>query len=143
MGYRYHTKQSRLVEAFLKENADRHFTADELFFALKARGGTVGKTTVYRQLERLCEGGTVRKFLSDGGGACFQYTGGLAPEKDCYHLKCTQCGRLFHTECAFLDRLCAHIYSEHGFRMDGSKLILYGVCGDCAQKNGKADEANA
>lgn len=39
---------------------------------LKSQGNGVGKSTVYRYLEKLVEEGKVRKyFLEEGAGACF------------------------------------------------------------------------
>ena len=44
------------------------------------------------------------------------------------------CGRLFHTECAYLNTLSEHIKNEHGFLVDGSKTVLYGLCKTCAKE---------
>lgn len=44
----------------LKERK-KHLTADDIADALKAE--QVGKTTVYRYLEKLCEQNIVRKFI--------------------------------------------------------------------------------
>ena len=120
----YNTKQSKMVFDILLENKDRHLTADEIFEKLRISGESVGKTTIYRHLEKLCASGEVRKFTGgDGDSACYQY-----------HLKCTECGKLIHAECKFLSELSAHIYNEHGFKVDGSRTVLYGVCGDCLKK---------
>lgn len=131
----YNTKQSKMVFDILLENKDRHLTADEIFESLKEKGESVGKTTVYRHLEKLCASGEVRKFAGgDGDSACYQYAGKNAECREHYHLKCTECGKLIHAECNFLSELSAHIYNEHGFKIDGSRTVLYGVCGDCLKK---------
>lgn len=133
----YSTKQSRLIENVLKDNSNRHMTADEIFDKLKNCGEAVGKTTVYRHLEKLYADGVVRKFIGgDGDSACFQYANKGATCKSHYHLKCVECGELFHAECDFLNELSEHILCEHGFSVDGSKTILYGVCEHCAKKKG-------
>ena len=120
----YNTKQSKMVFDILLENKDRHLTADEIFEKLRISGESVGKTTIYRHLEKLCASGEVRKFTGgDGDSACYQYAG-----------KNTECGKLIHAECKFLSELSAHIYNEHGFKVDGSRTVLYGVCGDCLKK---------
>lgn len=133
----YSTKQSRLIENVLKDNSDGHLTADEIFEKLKNSGEAVGKATVYRHLEKLYSDGIVRKFLSgDGGSACFQYMRDSSKCKSHYHLKCIECGRLIHAECKFLNELSKHILYEHGFLVDGSKTVFYGVCENCAKKKG-------
>lgn len=131
----YSTKQSRLIENVLKNNSNIHLTADEIFEKLKSNGEAVGKTTVYRHLEKLYSDGIVRKFSGgDGGSACFQYTHNSSVCKSHYHLNCVECGELIHAECEFLNKLSEHILSEHGFSVDGSKTVLYGICEDCAKK---------
>ena len=110
-----------MVFDILLENKERHLTADEIFEKLRKSGESVGKTTIYRHLEKLC-------------ASCYQYAGKNAECREHYHLKCTECGKLIHAECKFLSELSAHIYNEHGFKVDGSRTVLYGVCGDCLKK---------
>ena len=131
----YETKQSRLVCEYLKANAERHFSAEDVYFALLNEGGKIGRTTVYRQLDRLVIEGKVRKFsVGDNEPCCYQFA-------DCdhchnhYHLKCSGCGKLIHTECDFLDKLSAHIFQDHEFKIDGSKTVLYGICNECSKEN--------
>ena len=87
----YNTKQSKMVFDILLENKDRHLTADEIFEKLRKSGESVGKTTIYRHLEKLCASGEVRKFTGgDGDSACYQYAGKNAECREHYHLKCTK-----------------------------------------------------
>lgn len=134
----YKTKQSESIERLLWENRARHLTAEELYRLLREAGVSIGQTTVYRHLDKLCADGTVRKFLGGDSGACYQLTQGGDACRAHYHLKCTACGKLIHAQCAYLDTLSAHIQKEHGFLVDGSKTVLYGLCSDCAKKEGKA-----
>ena len=70
----YKTKQSEELIEFLKQNKNRHMTAEEVYGELHSNGSTVGRTTVYRHLEKLYAEGAIRKFLTgDNSGACFQY----------------------------------------------------------------------
>lgn len=131
----YQTAQSRRILTLLQENKERHLTAEEVYLLLKEKGETVGQTTVYRHLEKLCAEGVVRKFAgADGGGACFQLAENGTVCKAHYHLKCTACGALFHAECDFLDELSNHIRADHGFLIDGGRTVLYGLCADCVKK---------
>lgn len=135
----YQTAQSRRILALLQENKTRHLTAEEVYLLLKEKGETVGQTTVYRQLEKLCGQGVARKFAgANGGSACFQFTENGAVCKAHYHLKCTACGKLMHAQCEFLNELSDHIRAEHGFSVDGSRTVLYGLCADCAKKENKS-----
>lgn len=128
----YKTKQRALVEGVLRENAGRHLTAEEVVDILALGGSPVGRTTVYRCLERLIEEGSVQKYAAAAGeSACYQY---LADDgcHEHFHLKCTGCGRLIHIECKHIGELSRHIASEHGFKVDKLKTVLYGLCEECA-----------
>lgn len=127
----YKTKQRALVEDVLKKCAQKHFTVDELAEELSAKGEKVGRTTVYRCLERLCDEGKVQKYSAAGESACYQYLS----KEDChehFHLKCTSCGKLIHIECEHISSLAEHIASAHGFSVNKLKTVLYGVCEECA-----------
>lgn len=126
----YKTRQKSLIEKCVTETAGKHFTADDICDVLDGSGNHVGKATVYRHLERMLSDGLVRKYTLDGkSGACYQYAGASVCEH--FHLKCTECGKLIHAECSFLDRLSSHVEYEHGFKIDGARTVFYGVCGDC------------
>ena len=129
----YITKQSKLVYEFLENNPHKHFSAEEVYFALVSTGEHIGRTTVYRQLDKLCENNYVRKFsLGDNGACCYQFQSESCHNH--YHLKCSSCGTLIHTECDFLDKLSNHIFKDHQFILDGSKTVLYGTCESCRKE---------
>lgn len=131
----YETKQSRLVVDFLSQNSNRHFSAEEVYTSLISLGYKIGRTTVYRQLDRLVDNDKARKFSTgDKDACCYQYN----TSNHChnhYHLKCFGCGKLIHTECDFLDKLSKHIFDDHQFTIDGSKTVLYGICNSCAKES--------
>ena len=131
---RYITKQAKLVFDFLKENPHEHFTAEQVHAALISQGHQIGRTTVYRQLDRLYDEYRVRRFSSgDSDPHCYQFE-----SDDChnhYHLKCSTCGRLIHTESNLLDRIAQHIFQEHNFTIDESRTVLYGTCCDCRKES--------
>ncbi len=129
----YRTRQRAAVLSWLRRHAGSHITAAELTEALCAEGTSIGRSTVYRTLDRLSADGIVRKFTTaDGVGACYQYAGG--DTEAClthFHLKCLVCGSLFHIACDNLDTLTAHIVGQHHFTVDYAKTVLYGTCEPC------------
>lgn len=133
----YKTKQrDRILDCLIK-NKDRHITADEIRTALNGEKSLVGKTTVYRYLDKLVCQGIVRRYIIEGGqSACYQYMEWNGVCNKHFHLKCVDCGQLFHLECDYLDDLDAHIREHHDFHVDNSKTVLYGQCGACAEKSG-------
>lgn len=129
--------RQRLLD-FLESHPDRQFPVDELTEELDrlsdVGNGRSSKSTLYRHLSELCDEGTVRKYRSDTQSAyVYQYVG----RGDCchhFHLKCLSCGALVHLECTVSEELLSHISSDHHFKVDSGRSILYGTCEACAAK---------
>lgn len=128
----YKTRQKELIMEFLQSSGDVHITIDQVADYLRGQGNSVGRTTIYRYLEKLASQGTLRKyFIEEGMGACYQYVADSSRCAQHFHLKCTRCGRLFHVECEELEALDGHLLEHHGFQVDHTKTVLYGLCEEC------------
>lgn len=131
----YKTRQRSQILNCLIENSSKHLTADEISVILKEKNCEVGKTTVYRSLEKLINEGSVRKYIcEEGRSACFQYVDGNENCHQHFHLKCIECGKLMHLECDYLSDLEKHIFEHHKFIVDNTKTVLYGVCEECSNE---------
>ena len=129
---KYKTKQHDLILSFLESNANEHFTAEEIYQQLHDSGHSVGKTTVYRHLVQLEKDNKVRKYISDGdNGACYEYINCECSHNEHFHLKCQWCGDLIHLDCNYLHDLNNHVMSNHNFKIDYTKTVLYGKCSKC------------
>ena len=142
----YQTKQKTQILEYLESHPERHITAAELLVALAQSGTPIGSATVYRQLERLEAQGLVRRYaLDDRGSACWQFAGSSDVHGDCcshFHLKCTRCGTLFHLDCGHLHGIAAHVESDHGFSIDLSRTVFYGVCAACSSLTEQEEKEN-
>ena len=128
----YNTRQRAQVLDCLVNNKAKHMTADEISMWLWENNITVGKTTVYRTLEKLVSEGQVRRYISEEGkSACFQYVDKEGHCEQHFHLKCTGCGKLIHVQCDYLAELEKHVFEHHRFEVDNTKTVLYGVCEEC------------
>ncbi len=129
----YHTRQQEAVAEYFRLNPDVCATADDIYLYFMREKGKIGKATIYRCLDRMVENGEVKRFLSDGGdGAMYQL---IDPANGCdrhFHLKCTSCGRVIHLDCGFMAAFEKHIVGHHGFRVDNTRTIIYGLCETCA-----------
>ena len=129
----YKTKQQDFLFSYLKEMKGKHFTAEEVREHFESKQISIGIATIYRQLEKLVADGTLQKyFIDEHSAACFEYSG-----EDCkaevphFHLKCEQCGNLFHVECDEIQELSEHLQKEHGFAINPFRTVLYGICNAC------------
>ena len=129
---KYRTKHGAELIAYLQSIPGRHFTVGDVGDYFKTQGTPMGTTTIYRQLERFVEDGTVRKYLLEtGDSACYEYV----PERDeCaahFHLKCEKCGKLIHMNCGELKNMQNHLLESHGFEWNIGKTVFYGICDEC------------
>lgn len=124
----YHTKQRGLLLSFFKDKSEFCFTSAEII----ADGSLdIGTATVYRLLKKLTDEGLLKKYIAESGeGARYQYNAKNCGE-DHFHLKCTECGELFHTGCKRIGELEEHLHVDHNFTVDNTKTVLYGLCKNC------------
>lgn len=128
----YHTKQKDSILSLLQEHEEQFLTVDEIRLRLTQDGVAVGQSTVYRTVERLVSDGVVSKVPSvDRSSARYCYVG--RPETAAHgKLVCLQCGATRPLECHMLDELSTHLKDAHGFRIEPSRTVLYGLCAKCA-----------
>ena len=127
-----HTKQKDSILSLLQEHEEQFLTVDEIRLRLTQDGVAVGQSTVYRTVERLVSDGVVSKVPSvDRSSARYCYVG--RPETAAHgKLVCLQCGATRPLECHMLDELSTHLKDAHGFRIEPSRTVLYGLCAKCA-----------
>lgn len=128
----YKTKQREEILSFFRQHPGQHITAQELCAALDG----VSKATVYRALDRLVQEGLLRRYTLEGGqAACYQFSGSHSHCQEHYHIRCTQCGRLFHVQSPAMNRVAGELKEQEGFILDSSMTVLYGICRECSQKD--------
>ncbi|MBE5969986.1 MAG: transcriptional repressor [Lachnospiraceae bacterium] len=133
----YKTKQREVVFEYLVKNKGNGLTIDEIYEGLKSEGVEIGKTTVYRCLDKLVKDGDARRYAATDGGAgaaaTFQVNEAGGNCNHHYHLKCLTCGKILHLECDEMAHINLHIAKEHGFVVDLQKTVLYGYCKTCSK----------
>lgn len=128
----YNTRQKEKLLKYLKENASRAFTVDEIVADMKQRGDAVGKTTVYRHVEALNRTGNVRRIAPESGGSAeYQFVPDAEACGHHFHMRCGECGELFHVDCRLFEDLSRHMQQDHGFVIDARKTVLMGICRRC------------
>lgn len=128
----YRTRQQDELLHFLKENPGMHHTAAQIRDHFARQDQPIGTATIYRQLERFVEDGTVRKYLLEtGDSACYEYVGRGSGCSGHFHCKCERCGRLIHMDCEELKEIREHLLTHHGFEWNSGKTVFYGICDQC------------
>lgn len=134
----YNTQQKKYLLDFLASHSGSAFSADEIVTALENSGiDAPGRSTVYRLINKLCEDGTVKRFVPDGAKRfLYQIAGG----EECHHhlhLKCTECGRLLHMPDDRTDDVLKMVFGDCDFSVDREQTTLFGCCGECRRKDEK------
>lgn len=128
-GLRMTRERAIVVEEIFSSH--EHFDADQIVERLaRLHEKRVSRSTVYRTLTQLEEAGLIRKVARQDDREIYEHDYGY-PQHD--HLICKRCGTLieFHNE--GISDLLDEIARKHGFRMDGHRLEVSGLCNDCAR----------
>lgn len=106
-----------------------HATADEVYDALVKEHPTISRGTVYRNLQRLCEAGVIRKREIPSEADRFDHLC-----TDHYHTICSYCGRVFDVDMEYMANLEKAIGDTHGFVFTGHDLVFKCICSECQNK---------
>ena len=131
----YKTKSRNAIFEYLKENRDRRFTARDIMDTFSDQGEEVDKSTIYRNLEKLCKEGRLISYKDkDVNGTCYQYSEGHGSCHEHMHAQCSSCGKIFHIDNNILDEAAQKMQSEYGISIDYGKTVIMCKCEDCKDK---------
>ena len=122
---RYSHQRERIYETVC--GTKEHPTAQMVYDALRAELPKLSLGTVYRNLNRLAELGTIRRISVTNSPDRFD--GDLTPH---HHICCTACGKF----CDFFDidydkELDKVIEAKSGFSLVKHETVFYGRCDEC------------
>jgi Fur family ferric uptake transcriptional regulator len=123
------TKQRRVVLEELKKTT-AHPTADELYEVVRKRLPNISLGTVYRNLEILSACGEALKL--DLGEGKKRFDARMEPH---YHLRCTECGRVFDIPYIPLDdEIKSRLKDVSQYKITGIQVHFDGICDECMKK---------
>ncbi|MGN8887321.1 Fur family transcriptional regulator [Blautia sp. HCP28S3_G10] len=128
MTNRRNTIQKDLVKNAVYE-MKRHVTANEVYEFLKMEYPTIGKGTVYRNLDILSEEGALRKVEVPDGANRFDIT-----LKNHYHVRCIKCGEVSDVDMEEKPDLMKRIHDTHGIDFLEYDISFKGICPRCREK---------
>lgn len=103
-----------------------HPTADEVYEYVKKNHPSIGKGTIYRDLNSLAEDGKLRKIVSADTAIHFDHT--LAEH---HHLKCIQCGKIYDLDMDSIPDLIEKVHHSAEISIIGYDIIFSGICSNC------------
>lgn len=124
-GFRLTGSRQAIIKALVKSGA--HISADELVDLVHQSDPYVGRMTVYRTLDLLCELNILRPVYQGTGAAHYI----LFEDGHHHHLICSSCAKVVEFDDCFLSELETQIGHKFNFKIEGHLLELYGLCATC------------
>lgn len=129
----YNTSQRQSIVDYLKNNQEGQYTIEQIAEALTSgdESHKIGKSTVYRLINRMVEEGIVRRTVK-GNSRQFLYQ--YAAAKGCsshLHMKCRECGKILHMDDEQSKRLMELLHESRQFELDIKETLLLGKCEKC------------
>lgn len=121
------TDQREAVWSEIISNDD-HREADEIYMAIRQKGISVSRATVYRTIDVLVKNNMVRKLDVGVGPSKFEH------KLDAHHhdhIICIQCGRIEEFMVDQIEDLQDKVAEEYGFKLVRHIHQLFGICEDC------------
>jgi Fur family transcriptional regulator, ferric uptake regulator len=115
--------------------SDAHPSVEEVENILRADQVRVGKATVYRTLDLLVRAGLVDEHDFGEGFKRYEPAGAAGHHE---HVICLECGKVVEFTSDRIERMNMLIADEYGFRHHHHRLEIYGVCGECQQRDADA-----
>ena len=126
MTNRRNTIQKDLVRNAVYE-MKRHVTANEVYEFIKEAYPTIGKGTVYRNLDILIEEGALRKIEVPDGPNRFDFA-----LNNHYHVRCIKCGNVSDVDMDEIPNLLERIHNTHGIKFLDYDILFKGICMKCS-----------
>jgi Fur family ferric uptake transcriptional regulator len=121
-------QRTRIAEVVF--DTHHHFTADELYAAVKKVEPLVGRVTVYRTLERLVEAGLVQVLATEKDCVFYEHTFGHAHHD---HVVCAQCGKIEELLDSALEKALHKSIEGRGWQVMRHDLSIKGLCPACSK----------
>ena len=121
------TSQREAVWNEIINNHD-HREADEIYMAIKQKGVSVSRATVYRTIDVLLKNNLVRKLDLGVGPSKFEHK---INARHHAHIICIQCGRIEEFMVDKIENLQDEVAEEYGFKLVRHIHQLFGLCENC------------
>lgn len=127
----YHTRQRKILLAYLGEHPDELLSVRQIAQALQDE--KISLSAVYRNLSQLEEEEKIRRSTKRGvQESLYQYID-VDGCKGMLHMICMKCGRAFHMADDNAALFAKHLALREKFVLDTRETILYGICSTCEE----------
>lgn len=121
----------RDVVRALFADLDGFHSAQEVYTRLRADGGKVGLSTVYRAVQSLADDGELDSVRTDSGEALYR----LCSPQHHHHLVCRSCGCTVEVASRAMEKWAHEVAEAHGFVDVTHTVEILGTCAACRIAN--------
>jgi Fur family ferric uptake transcriptional regulator len=107
-----------------------HLTVDELVERVREHKLPIGRATVYRTVDLLCQAGLMHGHDFGQGTRRYESVFGHQHHD---HMRCTGCGRIIEFQCDEIERLQEEMAKKNRFTMHSHRLEIFGLCHLCTR----------
>ena len=104
-----------------------HADTDSILGVVREDLGQVSHQAVYDVLRALTAAGLVRRIQPAGSVARYE----LRVGDNHHHILCRSCGAIADVDCAVGFTPCLTASDDHGFTIDETEVIYWGLCPNC------------
>ena len=105
-----------------------HADTDSIIGVVREDLGEVSTQAVYDVLRALTAAGLVRRIEPAGSVARYESRVG----DNHHHVVCRSCGTIADVDCAVGEAPCLTASHDHGYSIDETEVVYWGVCPACA-----------
>ena len=130
------TRRTRSQERILSKlkTLRRSLSAQDLYLEMRKDRQGIGLATVYRSLDALKREGLVQVRILPTGESIYS-----SVQQDEHHLTCLECGRSVAIHECPVHHLESTLQQSHHFKIYYHTLEFFGLCSQCAKKQGRSD----
>lgn len=103
-----------------------HPTADMVYSYIKKKYPQISRTTVYRNLNKLCDLGELTKVKVSGSADRFDHR--LEPH---YHFICNVCGEMCDLDLPYIEKINDMAQGLGGRKISAHQIMFDGICQNC------------
>lgn len=122
------TKQREMILETILTKENWHFTAEELFSAVRKKDKDIGMATIYRTLELMQNLNIVHVLDFNDDSRKYEI---YLEETHHHHLICKNCGKLIEFSDQDINYFESELEEKYGFEITEHKLRFYGYCNKC------------
>lgn len=130
----YDTQSRKKIKQYIERQKNCIFSVDDVYQYLMSNDCLIGKTTVYRNMNRLVNDGVLLRLrYADEKKSMYQYIENQKKNERYIYLRCMECGKMIRLKIDYSIELEELIMNKYGFKVNGTENIISGLCKDCHQ----------